>query len=94
MSEWGIKLKGRKEIVQIQKVSRRYHSVVPVGIDIAFRIRKRHSAKVPAIDIIDTAGRKHTLTAVDFNPGEWKKIKEGSRIEVEIGELIRNARVL
>jgi len=79
MSEWGIKLKGRKEIIQIQKVLRTW---------------KRHSQGLPAMEIVDTWGRKYTLTTVDFNSDKWKKIKEGSRIEVEIGESIRNAIIL
>jgi len=79
MSEWGIKLKSRKEVVQIRTILRTW---------------KQHSQGLPAMEIVDTWRRKHTLTAVDFISYDWKKIKEGSRIEVEIGESIRNARVL
>lgn len=50
----------------------------------------------PEMDVVDTKGKKHVLSALDFSIDlrEWKKIKAGSKIELTIGELIVNKKII
>ncbi len=46
-----------------------------------------------AMDIKDSQGRVHTLTRSSFSDSEWENIKEGSRLEISIGEEIKSVRL-
>ncbi len=79
MSTWNIRRNKRKEVIEIKEIPQRW---------------KKHSVSIPAMEIRDEKGRRHILTAVDFDSFEWEKIKVGSKIELRLEESIVNAKVL
>jgi len=78
MSKYDIKLKERKESIIINKILTQDENG-PIGF--------------PQMTVKDVHGREHILTAVDFLPWEWEKIKVGSVILVSISERVDSAKV-
>jgi len=79
MSTWNVKLNRRKVVITVKKVLQSWPD---------------YSAGLPGMEILDTKGRRHALSSIDFPSYEWEKIGEGAKIEVTLAESLVNPRVI
>lgn len=79
MSDWNIEKRRRIEIIEIKEILSR---------------EEEGPAGFPAMEVLDTKGRKHSLAACDFPSFEWNKIQAGSKIMLILMESVVNTRII
>lgn len=79
--KWNIKLRTRKEIIEVEEILRKWPG---------------YTADFPGMRIRDQNGREHEFSYLDIGLGlqEWDTIQVGSKIELTIEETVARATLL
>lgn len=80
MTSINTELKRRKEVIEIAKI---------------LSTREEGPADLPEMVVLDTKGKQHILSSIDFPSSlqEWKRIKAGSKIEATIEEVVKRTTI-
>jgi len=78
---WDVKLRTRKEVVEVKKILRQW---------------SEHSADFPGMRIRDQKGREHEFSYLDlgFSSQRWNEIQVGTKIELTLEEKVVEAKLL
>jgi len=78
---WDVKLRTRKEVVEVKKILRQW---------------QEHAADFPGMRIRDQKGREHEFSYLDlgFSSQRWNEIQVGSKIELTLEEKVVEAELL
>lgn len=79
MSKLSVPLLGRQLAIEIAKI---------------VETREEDTAGFPGMTVIDSKGKTHLLTAIDFPSHEWDKIKPGAILFVTMREVVTSTRIL